>query len=149
MSDPVAPPSAVNPAELLRHFLGGVVDPELAPGGVVVGPASDAQQQSGVVSIVHAGRPRDSLYTATKWARLNVRCVARTLFDASRLGHHVYLLLEGRGRTLVAQPSTGEEYLVHLFNMAAGPSDHYDSPETWESLLVVEMLVGTDPVTPA
>lgn len=145
--------SDISPALLIRDILVRI-DPIGVP--VVVGPATDAQQQSGVVSLVDAGLPVVEDYVAVVWTRAQMRCLHGTLIGAEHISRAIQRVLTGRGRTLARQDvvtalgvSTGayDEYLVHLCRVTAGPSMHYDSPETWETLLFAEVMLGTVPVT--
>lgn len=137
----------ISPAELMETLLGPLVPSDVAPAGVVVGPANDAQQQAGVVSIVDAGMPMVERYVRVTWVRSQFRCLAGTLEQADRIARTVQGALNQTGRTLVLQPSSGETYLIHLITVDAGPSMHFDSPETWETLLFAEVMIGTDPVS--
>lgn len=136
----------ISPAEITRDVLRRWCDPDIAPEGVVVGPADDDMQQGGVVSITPAGLPKPELYTPLQWMRCQIRCLAGTLDLAETIGQAVQRDLHGRGRTRARMASTDRWYLVHLINVVAGPSAHYDSPETWETLLFAEVLIGTQPV---
>jgi hypothetical protein len=120
--------------------------PDIAPGGVVVGPATDAQQQAGVVSLMGAGLPVVERYLPLQWLRVQVRCLAPTLEEADKISFLVNKELHARTRVVARQRSTDHRFLVHLMNITAGPSMHYDSPETWETLLFGEVLIGTQPI---
>lgn len=111
---------------------------------VVIGPATDAQQQSGVVSVVAAGLPRVELYTPVTWLRAQMRCLHPTLEGADTIAHTVQRDLHQRGRTVARMASTDRRYLIHLCNVTVGPSMHYDSPETWETLLFAELMIGAE-----
>lgn len=136
----------ISPAELIRDVLVRLSDPEIAPGGIVVGPANDSQQQAGVVSIVDAGMPTVELYTPVISVRTQVRCLAGTLDMSDRIVRGCQRWLDGRSRVLARQASTDRKYLIHYINVVAGPSMHYDSPETWETLLFAEVSIGTEAV---
>lgn len=138
--------SDVSPAELLLSYLESTDIETLAPGGVVVGPANDEQQQQGVVQIVQSGMPKLSHYVRVTWARCQIRIIAPNLALSDQIAQHLAGLCDRKSRLRVVMPSTGEEYLVHLMNVSAGPSQHYDSRETWENLLFVEFMVGLDPL---
>jgi hypothetical protein len=58
----------------------------------------------------------------------------------------VFTELNQKVRVVAYQASTGERYLVHLVNVTAGPSMHYDSPETWETLLFAELMIAATPI---
>ena len=141
------PEQEVSPAELMLDVLERKLHPNVAPGGIVVGPASDAQQQAGVVSIVDAGLPRLERYQSLVWDRAQMRCIAPTLASADKIARGVQFALHMQGRIIARMESTGDKYLVHLVNIIAGPSMHFDSPETLETLIFAEMLVGTEPVS--
>lgn len=123
-------------------------DLSMAGGGVVIGPASDAQQQAGVAQIVPAGMPVLDKYGPVQWSRIQIRCLAPTAELADRIAQAIYEENHSRGRTLGHQASLNKDFLVHLFNITAGPSMHYDSPETWETLLFAEIMIGTAPLDP-
>jgi hypothetical protein len=142
----VNPADAVSPAEIAMDILTRLSWPGIAPAGVVVGPATDAQQQAGVIQCVAAGLPNLDKYGPVQWSRVQIRCLAPTLDLADRIAQNVYPVLNGRQRLTAYQASTGRRYLVHLVNVAAGPSQHYDSPETWEALVFAEMMIGTAPI---
>lgn len=136
----------LSPAELTRDILVRLSLPGLAPAGVVVGPANDTQQQNGVISITPAGLPELEMYVPVQWTRVQVRCLAGTLSDAEAIAQRVYPSLNGRNRIVARQASTDQRFLVHAINVNAGPSVHYDSPETWESLLFAEIMLSTAPL---
>ena len=134
--------------ELVADVLNRLGWPDLAPAGVVIGPATDAQQQSGGVSVLGAGLPVVERYLPLQWMRAQVRCIAATLEEADHISFMVNRELHGRTRTIARQSSTDQRFLVHLSNVIAGPSMHYDSTETWETLLFAELLIGTQPISP-
>ncbi len=136
----------ISPAELVHDLLSRLGDPDLAPAGVIVGPANDAQQQAGVVSITAAGLPLEERYLPLQWMRAQIRCLAGTLEQADSLAQGVQRDLHGRTRTILRMASTDQRYLLHLANVTSGPSYHYDSPETWETLLFAEILIGNQPL---
>lgn len=136
----------ISPAELVADVLTRLGHPDLAPSGVVIGPGTDAQQQAGVISVMGAGLPSVERYLPLQWMRAQVRCLAATLEEADHISFMVNRELHGRSRTIARQASTDQRFLVHLSNVIAGPSMHYDSPETWETLLFVELLIGSQPI---
>lgn len=138
----------ISPAELVADALTRWGDPNLAPGGVVVGPSNDTQQQLGVISITAAGLPTVERYVPIVWMRAQIRCLAGTLDQAEQLAQGVQRNLHARIRLRCRQKSTDSWYLIHQANITAGPSMHYDSPETWESLLFAEVMIGTQPLSP-
>lgn len=140
-------PQPLSPAELTADFLnryGSVV----LDGGytVVVGPASDAQQQAGVISLMAAGLPTIEKYAPLQWHRAQARCLAGDLSTADTLAQAVQADTHGIFRKLCYQASADSWFLIHLSNVTVGPSMHYDSPETWETLMFVELMIGTQPV---
>jgi hypothetical protein len=98
---------------------------------------------------VAAGLPVLEKYVDVQWMRCQMRCLAGTLDVAETISQKVYRALNGRGRTVARMASTDQRYLVHLINITAGPSMHYDSPETWETLLFAELMIGTQAITPS
>ena len=136
----------ISPAELLADTLNRLAVPGFAPAGAVVGPASDAQQQAGVVEMVEAGLPTVERYAPIQWMRAQLRCLAPTLSEADTIAHRVQVELHGKVRIVARMASTDHRYLIHLCNITAGPSQHYDTPETWESLLFAELMIGTEPL---
>lgn len=134
----------ISPAELVADVLRRLGFPDIAPAGIVVGPTTDAQQQAGVVSLTAAGLPTIERYLPLQWMRCQVRVLAGTLVDSDRIAQAVQRDLHGRVRTIARMASTDQRYLLHLSNVTAGPSMHYDSPETWENLLFAEILIGTE-----
>lgn len=142
----VNPLDDISPAELAMDVLNRLGPPDLAPMGTVVGPANDEQQQTGVISAVAAGLPVIDHYGPLQSSRVQLRCLAPTLALADLIAQGVYLFLHTLpNRTVGRMASTDRRYLIHWMNPAAGPSQHYDSPETWEALVFVEMMIGTEP----
>ena len=136
----------VSPSELLKSVLDQELPSELISGGVVIGSASDAQIQSGCISLMDAGQPQREAYLPLVSVRAQIRCLAPTLEHIDRIARGVYDRLDQRGRVVAVQRSTDEEYLIHRINVAVGPSFHRDSEENWESLLFAELLIGLEPV---
>lgn len=141
------PEYEISPAELTADLLRRKLSTALVPGGVIVGPANDDQQQAGCVQLAIAGRPKLEKYAPLIWVRAQLRCVSETLEHAERICMASDVALTRVTREEAQMDSTGDRYLVHLANVTAGGSMHYDSPETWEELLFAELLVGTDPIT--
>ena len=131
----------ISPAEIVADMLVRWGDPAV---DVVIGPTNDEQQQAGVVGITSAGLPQVEKYVPTHWLRAQVRCLAPSLAMADTIGQSVQRDLHGRYRTRARMASTGQWYLVHLSNITAGPSMHYDGPETWEILLFAEIMIATE-----
>jgi hypothetical protein len=136
----------ISPAEIVADMLNRYGDPEIAPAGIVIGPSNHAQQQAGVVSITAAGMPVVNKYLPLQSMRAQIRCLAGTLELAEAIAQAVLRDTNGKVRMRCRQASTDQWYLVHLSNVTAGPSMHYDSAETWETLLFAELLIGTGPV---
>jgi hypothetical protein len=137
-------------ADLIRRYGSAVTNEGYA---LVVGPANDTQQQGGVISLMAAGLPVIEKYAPLQWHRTQARCIAGDLGTADIIAQLVQRDIHGVSRKLCFQTpnpaypeDTGRWFLVHLVNVTAGPSHHYDSPETWESLLFAELMIGTDPV---
>lgn len=139
----------ISPAELVADVLRRLGDPDVAPAGIVVGPANDSQQQRGVVSVVSGGLPTIDKYSPVQWMRAQVRCLAGSLENADRIAQSVYRDLNGKQRFVGRMASTDQKYLIHLCNIGSGPSMHFDSPETWETLLFAELMIGTAPIEPS
>lgn len=139
--------SEISPAELVRDMLVRLGEPDFVPGGIVVGPLTDEQQQAGALGITQAGLPTVEKYTPIIWMRCQVRCMAPTLEQADRLGFWTQRQLHRMPNRVAARmASTDKRYLVHLSAVTAGPSEHYDSPETWEALVFAELMIGSEPL---
>lgn len=136
----------ISPAELVADVLNRLGRPDLAPAGVVVGPSSDAQQQEGVAQMSQAGLPVVERYTPTQWMRCQIRCLAGTLDVAEVISQRIMNELNQKQRVVARMASTDRRYLIHLMNITAGPSMHYDSAETWELLVFAEIMLGTQPI---
>jgi hypothetical protein len=146
VSTPVGVNPDLSPAELMMALINGA-DPSYDLPLAIVGPANDSQQQVGVISIIDAGLPvqrRDNLPIV--WVRSQFRCLAGTVSDAERIGRRLASFLDGHVRTAVIQESTEQTYLIHGTEVSAGPSMHFDTPETWEALLFTESMIGTEPI---
>jgi hypothetical protein len=135
----------LSPAELAADLLNRWGSPPV-PVVVVVGPANDAKQQSGVISIMAAGLPNIEKYDDTQWLRAQFRCLHGTLAQADTIAQAVQRDVHGVGRKRLYMASTDTWYLMHLSNIVAGPSMHFDSAETWEALLFAEMKISTVPI---
>ena len=145
MSDDLSSP--ISPAELVADVLQRLGRPDIAPMGVVVGPATNAQQQGGVVQMSQAGLPAVERYVPAQWMRCQIRCLAGTLEEADQIAQKVQQSLHGKQRVIARMASTDHRYLIHLLNITSGPSMHYDSAQTWEELLFAEIMIGTDPIS--
>lgn len=132
--------------ELMKSYLDANLHVDLCPGGHIVGPASDEAQKSGCVSITEAGNTERELYLPIINGRVQIRGIHPHLEHAERIGRALYALLNNVDRVAVLQPSTNERFLVHSMSVSAGPSNHFDSAETWESLIFISMKVGTMPI---
>jgi len=147
MTDITAP---ISPAELVGDLItrygtiSGLTLPstEQVP-AVVIGAATDAQQQGGVVQLMAAGLPVIEKYLPLQWHRAQIRCLGPDLDTSDFLAQTVFADINGLVRKLVYQASNDSWYLMHLCNVTAGPSMHYDTEETKESLLFAEILLAT------
>lgn len=136
-----------SPAELLKVFIEDNAVKASVPGGVFVGAAPDTAQQVGCVSLADAGSSRPEEENArVLWKRVQVRCMGPTLWEAEKVGKHVFDLLR-RQRWLVIEDSSGHRWLVHGIYITASPSQHLDSAETQEVLGFVNVTIGADPVS--
>lgn len=144
----------ISPAALTRDLITRYGEVVVNEGyTVVVGPANDAQQQAGVISLMAAGLPVIEKYAPLQWHRAQARCLAGTLDVADVLAQSVQRDIHGQVRKLCFQApndlypeDTGQWFLIHLTNVVVGPSMHFDSPETWETLMFAELMIGTTPV---
>lgn len=130
----------ISPPEIVADMLVRWGSP---PVTVVVGPATDAQQQAGVIQMVSAGLPTVEKYAPIQWVRVQIRCLSGTLEYSDTIAQSVQRDLHGKFRIRARMRSNDTWHLVHLSNISAGPSMHYDSPETWENLLFAEIMLGT------
>jgi hypothetical protein len=134
----------LSPAELAADLLNRW---GLPPAAVVVGPANDPKQQGGVISIMAAGLPVVEKYDDTQWLRAQFRCLHGTLADADTIAQTIQHDIHAIGRRRLYMASTDTWYLMHLCNIIAGPSMHFDSAETWEALVFAEMKISSVPIT--
>jgi len=139
---------ACSPAELLREFLLGFVDPAIVPAGVVVGGADDTEQQAGVISLMDAGSADTDSSGHLLHKRIQVRCMGPTLEVADEIGNHADSLLDDQERIEVSD-TNGRRWLIHQISVSVGSSHHIDSAETWESLLFARVTVGRSPIPAA
>lgn len=130
--------------ELMKVWIDQEVDRDLVPAGAVVGGADDPEQQQGVVSLMDAGYLRPD-YTPITWKRIQVRCMGATLYQVDKIGRHVEELLDVEERQVLPD-SDGTLWLVHGIFVQVGPSHHFDSKETLESLMFAGIGVGREPV---
>lgn len=140
MAGPLAP---ISPAELLRTLLRNRVPEEAVP-HVVVGPLSHDEQQAGGVSIATAGRAREDSAGLT-YPRIQLRCLGGSLASSEKMANAVVAALHDTQRVEVTQDSTGDRYLVHSVRITGGPSDHFDTAETWEGLMFADVIIGVRP----
>jgi hypothetical protein len=134
-------------SELLMTYLldwGGLAD--VASGGVVVGPATNFQQENGVLQLSDAGIAGRELYTNTTRRRISIRCLAPTIDQSERLSCAVIEACHRKRRIQQRLPSDGQIYLIIFMEVNGGPTLHRDSEVTWEMLVFVEMWVHTMPV---
>lgn len=135
----------VSPAELLKVYIDDRADTSVVPAGAVVGGADDNEQQQGVISIMDGGSSKQELYAPLLNERLQLRCLAPTLYEADRIGNHAYALLDDV-KWVELRDSAGFTWFVHTIYCATRPSHHLDSKETFESLFYVNITVGTEPI---
>jgi hypothetical protein len=135
------------PTELVKVFIEDNTDETSVPGGVYVGAAPDDAQQQGCVSLADAGssKPEDE-GVRLLWKRVQVRAMGPTLWEAERVGKYVFDLLRSQ-RWLTITDSNGHTWMVHGIYITASPSQHMDSPETWEVLGFINITIGADPVS--
>lgn len=136
----------ISVCEIVKHYIETNLDPALQVGGVIVGQTKDVQQEVGCISVTEAGQANQELYLPLIQARIQIRCIARTLELSERQGRACYLLLNHVDRAVGYQPSTDQNFLIHLMSVVAGPSTHFDSAETEENLLFVSVMIGTQPI---
>lgn len=113
---------------------------------VKVGPLDDADQQSGAVSLMEAGMPVAELYAPITRSRVQIRCVAGTLTRADVIGRVVQRVLDGLGNRTQVELDDGTTWLLHTVSVDGGASMHFDSTETWETLLFASVIMSKDPV---
>ena len=140
--DPLFP---ISPAELMKELIRTKTDAGIVP-HVVVGPLSEEQQREGGLSIVTAGTAAEELYLPLIRPRIQIRCVGGSLGKSELMARHVAMKIDGLGRSEVTQPSTGDRYLIHWVNVTGGPSDHFDTAETFEGLMFADTMMGTTPI---
>lgn len=145
-------PSPIQPAssvELLFILLTRDVDRTIVPATqpVWVGGADNASQQAGCVVISKVGVVTNNPHLPIDDDRLQVRCMHHQYANAEQIGQHVLDLLHVRHRELVTQESSGHTYLIHRTQRLAGPTMHWDSETTWESLAFYEVMCGSYPVS--
>lgn len=133
--------SQISPAQILRILV------EQLGLTARVGALSDADQQAGAVSIMTAGMPRVEVYSPLVTVRPQFRCVAPSLVIADQLALAIQIGLPS-GRQVVQQ-ADGDSYLMHYLTIDSGPSMHFDSEETWETLIFGDAMFGTVPVETA
>lgn len=141
---PISPVELV--ADLITRYgttVGNIVPQTGKAAALVVGAASDVQQQGGVISVVAAGLPVVEKYVPLQWMRAQIRCLGPDSDTAELLGQCVQRDIHGEVRKLCYQKSADSWYLIHLCNVTAGPSMHFDSAETQETLLFAEVLIAT------
>ena len=131
--------------EIVRSLLSSVVD--VAPGGVVVGPASLDEQEAGCVALNEQGLGARTGNVPLVRHRMAARCLAPTLEQAERIASAVFDVLHQKGRRVAAQLSTGKKYLVHWTEVRGGPTAlEGEERGIWEEVVMIEALVGTEEV---
>ncbi len=134
----------ISPSELLRDLLVREADPAIIP-HIVVGPANKTQIDEGVVELVDAGMPKQEP-PGLVWVRNQIRCIGPSLDRVDAMGRHIWEVANWRNRITATMASTSRTYLIHVLKVSAGPSHHWDTAITWESLLFAEMMVGIQPL---
>jgi hypothetical protein len=132
------------PAKCIRAILlaDGDVDFD-----VKVGPLDDADQQAGAVSLMEAGMPVVELYSPIIRSRVQMRAVAGSLSRADVIGRRVQSVLDALGnRTQVTLDDEGTTWIVHTVSVDGGSSMHFDSSETWETLLFASVMMSKEPI---
>ncbi len=121
---------------------------ELAPGGVVVGPANREQQVAGVIALAESGITSVEDYLPLMRAQMSARCIAASIEHVSRISAKLWEMIHMKGRQVVRQPSADMKFLVHFTRVNGGPTlTKGDTDDTWEDILTVEAMVGTEEVT--
>jgi len=96
---------------------------------------------------VYTGPLNPNLYMPIIDARIQLRVLHRRLATSEQIAQNVFAAWHQLGRRTVVQASNGHTYLVHLTNIVAGFSQHYDTQETWEYLGFAQFMIGTTPVS--
>jgi hypothetical protein len=135
----------VSPAVLLKRFIDDNASSTVVPAGAVVGGADDTEQQEGVVALMDAGDAEPELYAPIVKKRVQVRCVAGTLFEADSIANYIYELLNGQ-RWLILEDHEERLWYCYTIYCSIGPSHHIDSSETKESLLFAIITLSREPV---
>lgn len=121
--------------------------PTSAPGGVIVGPASTAQQKEGAIVLAEAGIARLERDIPLIKMALTARCIAGSVDRAERISAVLYDALHRQGRRVVLQESSSQSFLVHYTQITGGPTlTAGEIEDTWEQVLTVEIMIGTEPV---
>lgn len=140
--DPLFP---ISPAELMMSLVRSRTSEDIVP-NIAVGPLSEEAKREGGVSIVTAGNAAEESTDLVIRPRIQLRCVSGSLATAEQMARHVTLQIHGLGRTVVQQPSSGDEYLIHWVRVTGGPSDHFDTAESFEGLMFADTMIGTTPI---
>jgi len=140
--------SLVSVPELLKKILDDDTQVrESVPGGVVVGPATETQQKKGAIILAESGVSRLERYVALLRMQMTARCIAESVDRTERISAVLYDVLHAQGRRVVEQASTEQSFLVHNTYITGGPLLAVGEIEgTWENVVTVEVLVGTDPI---
>jgi hypothetical protein len=136
----------VSVVEVMRTYLESDGDlTQAAPGGIRVGPCSFDEQQSGCIGLMLAGRAELDTGLPLRRFRIEARCLAPELGQSETICRELERVIDSGNRVVVRQPSDGQKYLVHFMTVNGGPSCRKDSDApTWETLLFVEVLCGTE-----
>ena len=134
--------------ELVRILmLGHAPLSALAEGGVLVGPADSDQQGVGCVVLAESGIARVERDLPLMRAQLTARALGPSINVVEQIASAVQDAMHGVGRRVVVQASTGKSYLVHYSLVRGGPILAVgELVNTWEEVLTLEIMVGTDEV---
>lgn len=137
----------ISPAELMKDYLDKHVDAAvIVPENIAVGPVNKEMIDAGCIELVDAGMPKQEP-PGLVWVRSAIRCIGPTLDRVDVIGRHIWSICSNKNRVTASMynpdGSVRDTYLIHVMKVVAGPSHHFDSEITWESLQFTEMMVGT------
>lgn len=140
--------SLVSVPELLKKLLDDDAQVRVSvPGGVVVGPATEAQQKEGAIILAESGVSRLERDVPLLRMQMTARCIAASVDRTERISAVLYDVLHAQGRQVVAQASSEQTFLVHYTFITGGPILAVGEIEgTWENVLTIEVMVGTEPI---
>jgi hypothetical protein len=136
----------IQPVELVCSYLRSVIPVGEVPGGIVEGQPNEEQIEAKCISVVEAGQPRPTDIPIIWSMRAQVRCLAPAESEASRLGQIVRYAASKKSR-IEATQRDGHTYLLYTLDVTGGPGMHYDSPISFESLLMAEATVSVEPIS--